>query len=63
MLTTQHVTGHATLMAPAKADELAAQLSAEDADLLYIAKHCPKGTGQSFVQIFDAHSDEFIGNL
>ena len=48
-----------TLYAPAKAEEIAALLTAEDDDgWTYKAKHDPLGTGWSFIEVFD--EDQFI---
>ena len=43
-----------TFLTPAKADELAAKLNAEDDEgWLYTAKHDPLGTGWSVIQAYD----------
>lgn len=43
-----------TFLTPAKADELAAKLNAEDDEgWRYAAKHCPRGTGWSVVEAYD----------
>jgi len=59
---TNHIIQSRTLLSPAKAEEIAAKLSAVDDEFKYVAKHCPKGTGQSFVQIFDADGN-ILGTL
>jgi hypothetical protein len=48
------------LMTPAEAEDTAAGLQAGDADWKYVAKHDPKGTGHSFVEIYDEEG-EFVG--
>jgi hypothetical protein len=51
------------LFQPAKADELAAKMNADkDDDWTYEVVHCPKGTGLSFIKIFD-EENEFIGKV
>lgn len=46
-----------------EAEALAAKLNANEADdWTYKAKHCPKGTGYSFIQIYD-ESGEYVGKL
>jgi len=45
---------HHTFLTRAKADELAARLNAEDDEgWTYKAKHCPIGTGWSYVEAYD----------
>ena len=58
-----------SLMAPASADALAHSLNREEAHETsapdrceYRAVHCPKGTGLSFVEVYDAN-DELIGKI
>lgn len=49
------------LYAPTKAEEIAAGLQAGDEDgWTYAAKHDPKGTGYSLVEIHD-EDGEFVG--
>jgi len=51
------------LFAPAKADELAAELNSDvEDDFVYTVVHCPKGTGLSFVTITDEDGHN-IGKL
>lgn len=43
-----------TFLTRAKADELAARLNAEDDEgWSYKAKHCPYGTGWSYIEAYD----------
>ena len=49
----------AKLMTPEKAERLAAELRAGDEDWSYVVKHCPKGTGFSFIEIYD-EDGEFV---
>ena len=49
----------AKLMVPAKAESVAAELRECDEDWSYVVKHCPKGTGFSFVEIYD-EDGEFV---
>ena len=43
-----------TFLTRAKADELAAKLNAEDDEgWSYKAKHCPYGTGWSYIEAYD----------
>lgn len=52
-----------SLFAPAKADALAAQLTADDDEgWTYRAAHDPQGTGLSFITIYD-DAGEFVGKL
>lgn len=44
---------------PAKAEEIAAMMGAEDEDWTYAAKHDPKGTGYSLIEIHD-EDGEFV---
>lgn len=50
------------LFAPAKAEEVAASLKAGDPDWDYVVVHDPKGTGYSYISIFD-EDGEFVGNV
>lgn len=51
------------LFAPAKADELAANLNADVEDgFVYTVVHCPKGTGFSFITITDEDGN-VVGKL
>ena len=52
----------ATLFEPAKAEALAAELQAGDPDWTYRAKHDPKGTGYSLIEIFD-EAGELVGRI
>ena len=45
------------LMTPTKAEEVAAVLNSTD-DWKYVVVHCPKGTGFSFIEIYD--EDGFV---
>ena len=42
-----------TLYTPAKAEEVAATLNANDPDWTYKVVHDPKGVGYSFIEIYD----------
>jgi len=51
------------LFAPAKAEALAADLNSDaDDDFVYTVKHCPKGTGLSFITITDEDGNT-VGKL
>jgi hypothetical protein len=50
------------LFSPAEAENVAAMMKASDADWDYVAKHDPKGTGLSFVEIYD-EDHEFVGRV
>ena len=41
------------LYPPADADRIAAEMQAEDDEWRYVAVHDPKGTGYSYIEIFD----------
>lgn len=41
------------LFPPKVAEKIAKELKANDPDWNYVAVHDPKGTGQSFINIFD----------
>lgn len=47
------------LYEPKKAEEIAAAMQAGDPDWIYTAKHDPKGTGYSLIEIRDEEG-EFI---
>lgn len=49
------------LLQPEKAEELAATLNAEDEGATYKVVHDPKGTGYSFIEIWEV--EEFIARL
>jgi hypothetical protein len=51
-----------TLMTPAKAEALAAELNAGGDGWKYVVNHDPKGTGYSFISIFD-EDNEFVGKV
>ena len=51
-----------TLFAPAKAIKVAAELAAGDPDWTYTVVHCPRGTGYSFINIFD-EDGEFVSKV
>jgi len=51
----------AKLMAPEKAEQIAAELRVSDEDWSYVVKHCPNGTGFSFIEIYD-EDGEFVSN-
>ena len=61
IMTTQMMNGN-KLMTPSKADALAKELNGSDDDCSYKAKHDPKGTGASFVEIYD-EDGELMGAL
>lgn len=63
MITTKLITERRALMSPEKANRLAAELSeeAKNDGVEYVAVHCPKGTGQSFVQLVE--DGEIVGYL
>lgn len=50
------------LFAPAVAEAKAVELKSGDEDWIYVAVHCPKGTGYSFINIFD-ECGEFVGRV
>jgi len=50
------------LFAPAKAEEAAVSLKSGDPDWNYVVQHDPKGTGWSFINIFD-EDGEFVGRV
>ena len=50
-----------TLYAPERAEAIAEDLNASD-DWTYVAVHDPKGTGYSYIEIYDAEN-ELIGAL
>lgn len=54
--TTEH------LYTPENAEKVAAKMSDSDPDWTYIVKHDPKGTGFSFIEIYDDESN-FIGKM
>jgi DUF438 domain-containing protein len=56
MDTTEH------LYAPAKAEALAADLQAGDADWTYTVVHDPKGVGYSYIAIYDEDGN-FVGKV
>jgi hypothetical protein len=56
MDTTEH------LYTPDSADKVAASMRDADPDWTYIVKHDPKGTGYSFVEIYD-EDNTFVGKL
>lgn len=47
---------------PIKAEQVAADMQAQDQDWKYVAQHCPKGTGFSFIKIFD-EDGYFVGDV
>ncbi len=51
-----------TLMTPAKAEALAKELNVGNDGWTYIARHDPKGTGYSFVEIRD-EENVFVGKV
>lgn len=52
-----------TLFTPARADAMAAELNSDgDDDWTYTARHDPKGTGGSLIDIYD-EDGEFIGPM
>lgn len=51
-----------TLFAPAAAEKAAADLKAGDPDWDYRVKHDPKGTGLSFIEIYD-EDGEFVSRV
>jgi hypothetical protein len=48
------------LLTPAQAEAVAAELQSGDEDWKYVAIHDPKGTGWSFIEVYDEDS-EFVG--
>lgn len=48
------------LFSPADAEAYCAVMAATDPEWKYVAVHDPKGTGYSFVEIYD-EEDEFVG--
>jgi hypothetical protein len=52
----------ATLHTPEKAEALAAEMQSSDDGWTYVARHDPKGTGYSLVDIFD-EDGELVGQL
>ncbi len=51
-----------SLFSPAKAEHMAATLQADDEDWKYKVVHDPKGTGLSFIEIYD-EVGVFIGKV
>jgi len=51
-----------TLFSKEKAITLADKLNAESDDCEFRPNHCPKGTGFSFIEIYD-EDGEFVGKL
>ena len=51
-----------TLYSREKSIAVAAELKAGDPDWDYIPKHDPKGTGYSFIEVFD-EDGEFVGKV
>ena len=49
-------TTHKTFQ-PAKAEKVAKELQVNDPDWTYIVNHDPKGTGLSFIEIYDENND------
>ena len=45
-----------------KAEAVAAEMNATDDDWVYVAKHDPKGTGWSFIEVYD-EDGEFVAFL
>jgi len=50
-----------TLYSPDKAEEVAAEMNATD-DWNYKVIHDPKGTGYSFIEVYD-EDDEFVARM
>lgn len=48
------------LFAPVEAEAYCSVMAANDPDWKYVAVHDPKGTGYSFVEIYDEEG-EFVG--
>lgn len=42
-----------TLYTPAKAEAVAAEMNETDEDWSYVVVHDPKGTGYSFIEVYD----------
>ncbi len=51
----------AKLMKPTDAEWIAHELRLGDPDWAYVVKHCPKGTGLSFIEIYD-EDGEFVSH-
>ena len=49
-----------TLMAPEEAERIAAEMSAIDEEWEYRPNHDPKGTGWSFIEIYERETGEFV---
>ena len=50
-----------TLLPPTKAENLADKLNSQDDEFFYKPVHCPKGTGLSYIAVYDG--EEMIGKL
>lgn len=50
------------LFQPAEAERVAKTLEENDQDWSYVVRHDPKGTGYSFVEVYD-EDGEFIGKV
>ncbi len=50
------------LFSPEKAEEVACEMAAGDPDWEYRVVHCPKGTGLSFIEIYD-EDGEFVSRV
>jgi len=50
------------LFPPAKAEQVAKEMKLGDPDWTYTVRHDPKGTGQSFIEIYD-EDGEFVSRL
>ena len=50
------------LFSPQEAIKVAAEMAAGDPDWTYTVKHDPKGTGYSFIEIYD-EDGEFVGKV
>jgi len=51
----------AQLFEPSKAEEIAEELQDEDGEWSYVVQHDPKGTGYSFIRVYD-EDGEFVGD-
>jgi len=50
------------LFTPEAAEKAAADMQRGDEDWTYVVRHCPKGTGYSFIEIWD-ECGEMIGKV
>lgn len=62
MMTMKLIDTTSKLFSPDKAEAAAAELRAGDPDWKYVVRHDPKGTGYSFIEIFD-EDGAFVGKV